>query len=56
MDDFRLAERLLKEAEELEPANADAYAATAILSFGYFAFGYDRSDARDATWQDRRRR
>ncbi len=47
-DDFKLAERLLKEATEIEPVNADAYAALAIVSFGHHVFGFDRSAARDA--------
>ncbi len=46
-DDFKLAERLLKEATDLEPTNADAWASLAILSYGQFAFGFDRNDARD---------
>lgn len=47
-DDFKLAERLLKEAIELEPVNADAYAALAIVSYGNYVFGFDRSAAREA--------
>ncbi len=46
-DDFKLAEQLLKQATELEPANADAWAALAIEATGQNFFGYDRSDARD---------
>ncbi|MBL9186596.1 MAG: TIR domain-containing protein [Opitutaceae bacterium] len=46
-DDFKLADRLLKEATDLEPLNADAWAALAIQSYGQHAFGFDRSDARD---------
>ena len=48
-DDFKLAERLLKEATDLEPQSADGWAALAILSYGDYAFGFDRSDARDVT-------
>lgn len=46
-DDFKLADRLLREATELEPVNADAWAALAIESYGQHAFGFDRGDARD---------
>ncbi|MEO6246728.1 MAG: hypothetical protein ABIQ12_14980, partial [Opitutaceae bacterium] len=47
-DDLRLAERLLKEAAELEPVNADAYAALALVAYAHHVFGFDRSAARDA--------
>jgi tetratricopeptide (TPR) repeat protein len=47
-DDLKLAERLLKEASDREPANADAYAGLAIVCFANYIFGFDRSDARDA--------
>ncbi len=47
-DDFKLAEQLLKQATDLEPSNAEAWAALAIEATGQNFFGFDRSDARDA--------
>ena len=46
-DDFKLADRLLKEAAELGPLPSDAWDSLATLSYGQFAFGFDRTDARD---------
>ena len=45
-DDMLLADRLLKQATELEPANAEAWAALAVTSYGLRDFGIDRTDAR----------
>lgn len=45
-DDFKLADRLLREATELEPLDAGAWAALAIQSYGQQVFGFDRSEAR----------
>ena len=46
-DEFKLADRLLKEAAELGPLPSDAWDSLATLSYGQFAFGFDRTDARD---------
>ena len=46
-DDLFLAERLLKEATELEQNNAEAWAALAVLSYGLRSLGFDVNDARD---------
>jgi tetratricopeptide (TPR) repeat protein len=46
-DDFKLADRLLKEATDLEARSAEAWAALAIVSYALNVFGADRSEARD---------
>lgn len=48
-DDFKLAERLLKDATELEPQFADGWAALAALTYGQYVFGFGRSGAHDVT-------
>jgi tetratricopeptide (TPR) repeat protein len=50
-DDFKLAERLLREATELEPQHADGWAALAIVSYALNIFGFDRTDARNLVLQ-----
>jgi tetratricopeptide (TPR) repeat protein len=49
IDDFKFADRLLKEATDLEISNGDAWAALAIESYGQLVQGFDRSDVRDET-------
>lgn len=46
-DDLKLADRLLKEATDLEPQFADGWAALAVLCYAHYVFGVDRSEARD---------
>jgi hypothetical protein len=45
-DDFKMADGLLKQATEMDPLNADAWASLAILSYGHRVFGFDASNSR----------
>ncbi|HEX2851839.1 MAG TPA: TIR domain-containing protein [Opitutaceae bacterium] len=45
-EDFALADELIKRAIELDSTDAEAWAASAILSCGKALFGHDRSTAR----------
>ncbi|MSU24823.1 MAG: toll/interleukin-1 receptor domain-containing protein [Opitutus sp.] len=45
-EDFNLAEQLLKRATELDPTDAEAWAAQSVLSCGFLVFNYDSSPAR----------
>ncbi len=47
-EELKLAERFAREATELEPFNAEAWAARALASAQIFDSGFDRSDARRA--------
>lgn len=45
-EELKLADRLLKEATELEPTAAEGWAELAVLSYAQIRFGFDASDAR----------
>ncbi len=47
-EELKLAERFAREATELEPFNAEAWAARALASAQIFDNGFDRTDARRA--------